>query len=235
MPMFCPRCGAARTGSFRSCRTCRFEFDDVSPAGLTPPSPVQSFSARYAAQPALPSAQPKSAGPPPRRQAATAAGIAWIIAAALIGFVALQQLAAANSLDVLNRVSADAVEGGRLAEAVAALTVYFGARLLGNPPRSFLQTSFFWAVLIVGWAAYQVSAGIRSEIFTAATIVAGVAGMLSLAAWSRLTDERHIDQLDGEHLLALEREGEARRGLDRHTPTFRRDGEQWINAQRGRR
>ena len=236
MPMeFCPRCGTAWTGSFRSCRTCRFDFDDVSPAALAPPSPVQSFSARYAAQPSLASAQPTPAGPPPRGQAATAAGIAWIIAAALIGFVALQQLAAANTVDVLNRVSADAVEGGRLAEAVAALTVYFGARLLRNPPRSFLQTSFFWAVLIVGWAAYQVSAGVRSEIFIAATIVAGVAGTLSLAAWSRLTDEQHIDELGGEHLLALEREGQAPRGLDRHTPTFRRDGEQWINAQRGRR
>src|SRR5947208_16164056 len=104
---FCPRFGTAWTGSFLSCRTCRFDFDDVSPAALAPPSPVQSFSARYAAQPSLASAQPTPAGPPPRGQAATAAGIGCIIAAALIGFVALRPLAAANTVDVLNLASAE--------------------------------------------------------------------------------------------------------------------------------
>ena len=51
------------------------------------------------------------------------------------------------------------------------------------------------------------------------------------AHFGRLVQYGRFDELDAEHLLAAwEREAETR-ALDRHAPTFRREGEAWIKER----
>ncbi len=50
MAEFCPRCGTQRTGAFRYCRSCQFDFDNTAAEGAP-------------AQPTTP-AQPAAPGPP---------------------------------------------------------------------------------------------------------------------------------------------------------------------------
>ena len=54
------------------------------------------------------------------------------------------------------------------------------------------------------------------------------------ARFGRLVSYGRLDELDAEHWLAAwEREAETR-GLDRHAPTFWREGESWIKERNPR-
>ena len=46
MSEFCPQCGSARTGAFRFCRQCRFDFDGVAPSPVPIAQPVAKPSTK---------------------------------------------------------------------------------------------------------------------------------------------------------------------------------------------
>jgi hypothetical protein len=102
---FCPRCGAARIGALRFCRSCGYDFD-AQPT--TQPPDTRSYSERYAGTPysGPPSAAPSS-DKSTDNQAAMFGGIAWIICAALTGYLALVQFRAAGTLSSLGFDSGD--------------------------------------------------------------------------------------------------------------------------------
>src|SRR4051794_33368987 len=44
MSEFCPSCGGERTGAFRFCRHCRFDFDAVAPEPVVAVQPIRRRS-----------------------------------------------------------------------------------------------------------------------------------------------------------------------------------------------
>jgi hypothetical protein len=112
-----------------------------------------------------------------------------------IGYLALEQLGAAGTIDTLNRIS-EAFGGAttsvgdlRLTAGLnglfALLTLYFGIKLLRHPTRGFLQTSMAWAVLNAIWNGYSIANGVTNGAYLGATIAAIAAGAFSFVAWSR--------------------------------------------------
>jgi hypothetical protein len=153
---FCPQCRTPRVGTYRYCASCGFDYGAIGPAG---PQRAERTDAG-AVTPAL------------------LAGIAWILSAVLMGYLALLQLGYANiagtdlrSLALWNGLS-------------AAITLYFGARMLRNPT-GILTASIVWGVLTVAWNGYQIAQGATHEAYLGATVTAGAAAVLSWAARSQ--------------------------------------------------
>ena len=163
---FCPQCGTARTGAFRFCRSCQFDFDGIPPVGSVPVADPVTLSPTPTV--AVPSSNP----------AAMAAGVAWILTAAVTAYLALLQWSYAGTPVDDGSYQLSALWNG----VAAALTAYFGARCLTNPPRGFLGTSTAWGALSVAWGAYQIANGATHELILLGVLGAGVAGILSLAA-----------------------------------------------------
>ncbi len=174
---FCPRCGTARVGQFRYCRACQFDFDALPPSSVAPIA--QSFSERYRSAPVPPQA-PATTQAAGSNTVAQAAGIAWLLTAAATGYLALLQFGVVGTLFDDGTYQAYAFWNG----IAAALTAYFGARCLTNPPRGFLGTSTAWGALSVLSGVYQIANGATNDLFLLATLGAGVAGVLSFAARS---------------------------------------------------
>ncbi|MFZ5855109.1 MAG: hypothetical protein ACOYXS_11570 [Chloroflexota bacterium] len=190
---FCPQCRTSRTGAFRYCRSCGFDYDAgevlTRPAAAsdTAPGRAQSFSERYrrpaGVQPAEPPAQPTLAVPSALGQQAAntpalLAGAAWIASAAFMGYLALLQLGYANVSPELGSL---ALWNG----LTAAITLYFGARLLVRPA-GVLTGSVIWGVLTVAWNGYQIAQGATHEAYLGATVTAGMATVLSFVARSQM-------------------------------------------------
>jgi hypothetical protein len=167
---FCPNCGTARQGAFRFCRSCGLDFDAV------PEAPPKLAWAVAAPTTATPEAQSYD------NPAATFAGIAWIICAALTGYLALLQFGTARNLTSLGLDPGDLQTFALWNGVAAAVTVYFGVRLLQRPRRGFVNTSTAWGVLSVGGGIVQIASGATNDIFLGSIVAAGVAGVLSLAA-----------------------------------------------------
>ena len=87
---FCPRCGAQRTGSYRFCASCAFDFEDPqlaeAPSHAPPAAPVWGQSPPPAGP--VPAAPPPPAvsgwGPPPTTTPARSFATACLVVAALI-------------------------------------------------------------------------------------------------------------------------------------------------------
>jgi hypothetical protein len=166
---FCPQCGTARTGAFRFCRSCQFNFDAVPAIA---PAPFSSAP--------VPAALP-SVIPVPNT-AATLAGVAWLGAAAVTGILAFQQWDAGRLLTSLGDSDQGLVANAIWNAVAALLTAYFGARCLRSPNKGFLTTSTAWGVLNVAWGIYQVANGATYWLFYVVLVVSGLAGVLSFAA-----------------------------------------------------
>lgn len=191
MTSFCPRCGASRLGNFRFCRSCGLDFDSLGAQLSTAGTGLNTTGADTTVQPArVPpwTAAESAAGPLAARShnpIVVGGGIAWIVAAVAIGYLALLQLGYAGTTLDNGSFEALAIWNG----IAAAITVYFGARLLMSPTRSTLHVSVIWAAISVASGAYQIANGATHELFLLSTLAAGVAGVLSLAASSGATQD----------------------------------------------
>jgi len=167
---FCPRCGTPRAGSFRFCRSCGLDFDDVpSSAG-----PTDKGVPPGATTPTVP---PMSDNP-----AARFGGVAWILCAALTGYLALLQLGAAQTLAALGLDQGDLQTYAAWNGIAAVVTVVFGVRLLQRPTRGTLNWSIAWGILSVIGGVTQIGSGASNDVFIGSIVAAGVAGALSYAA-----------------------------------------------------
>jgi len=170
-----------RVGAFRFCRSCQFDFEG-------PPDNQQ----RQPALPSMPVPPAPASQPPPQPPAAGGGindasrtlrligGIAWLACAALIAYLGLVQLGYVGT--IVDNGSLQATGMWNL--VAAAITMFFGARLLTNADRGFLGTSAAWAALTVLWQGYQIANGATNEAYVAATVAALVAGVVSYAARS---------------------------------------------------
>jgi hypothetical protein len=171
---FCSRCGAARPTADRFCSKCGLDFWQAA-AGQVQPAPTDGGIAP-AASPPIASAPSQQANNILR----LIAGLAWLLAAALTGYLAFLQLqfSAATEGRLGNEAMSLAITNG----ISAAITVFFGAKLLMAPSRRFLFNSAAWAALSVTWAVIQIMQGVTADVFIMATVASAVAGILSLVA-----------------------------------------------------
>jgi len=179
---FCPQCGAARTGAFRFCRGCGFDFDTDQPGRPKRPIAMRSSSPTTAAKappPPKDAAEPAAASTAPTGtpMVVTLAGLAWIGAALLTGYLAYLQLSVGSILPGQGYQELALWNG-----VSAAVTLYFGARLLTRPDRDWLKWSIYWAILNVAWGGYQASQGATTDVFMLSLVLSGAAGILSFAA-----------------------------------------------------
>jgi len=154
---FCPQCGNPRVGALRFCRQCQFDFDTVPPAA----GPVRS--------PLVPQPVPAATNVP------MLAGLAWLLGAALTGYLAYQQWSLGSTFG-----SADYQATAAWNAFTALVTLYFGARLIASPSRRLLDWSAAWAILSVASGVVQIAtAGLVGDVFVMSVIAAAVAGVLS--------------------------------------------------------
>jgi hypothetical protein len=159
---YCPSCGTRRPAGARFCGNCGRDLEAASTSGIsTPASPTSSAMSAH-----------------------QLAGLAWIVSAALIGFLGLLQLGYVGSI----------IDNGSLQQSAiwnllaAAITVYFGARLLMGRSGS-LVSSMIWAAINVIWNGYQVAQGATHWAYVGATVGALVAGVLSFVAYQARTQD----------------------------------------------
>jgi hypothetical protein len=171
---FCSRCGAARHGGDRFCSKCGLDFWQAA-AGREQPEAVPQGPPTGTAAAALAHADARSNTTLP-----LIAGLAWLVAAALTGYLAFLQLQFSG--DSNTRLAEEARNLAIGNGVSAAITVFFGAKLLIGADRRFLFNSAAWGALSVAWGAYQISQGVTADVFIAATVAAGVAGIVSLVA-----------------------------------------------------
>lgn len=171
---YCPQCGRERVSTMRFCIGCRLDFESVRvmPSGVVTPlaRPVSSAPVESAAP-----AEPNQTVP-------VMAGIAWLIGAAAIGYLAFLQL------EYSGFGFADADEARGLAlwnGAAAAITAYFGAMSIVAPTRQRMAGGVIWAVINVAWGGYQVSQGLTHEVFILSLVAFSLAGILAFVAWSQ--------------------------------------------------
>jgi hypothetical protein len=159
---FCPRCGTARTVGARFCGSCGQDLE----AATIAPSPTPSRA---------PSTLPGSA---PATNVEPIAGVAWIVSAALIGYLGLLQLGYVGTI-----LDTGGLQGLAIWNLIAAaITLYFGARLLTKATAGNLRSSILWAVINVVWNGFEITQGATHWAFIAATVGALAAGVLSLVA-----------------------------------------------------
>lgn len=159
---FCPRCGTARAIGARFCGSCGQDLDAATLGPATTLSPA-------------PATLPTSA---PTTNVEPIAGVAWIVSAAMIGYLGLLQLGYVGTILDTGDLQANAIWN----LISAAITVYFGARLLTKATRGNLRSSIIWAVINVLWNGFQITQGATHWAFVGATVGALTAGVLSLVA-----------------------------------------------------
>ena len=168
---FCPQCGSSRVGAFRYCQSCRYDFEPQSAAyGSTPSEPTTDRP------------RPAVIVRAEANMTATLAGVAWLVAAGILAYLAYVQWTLGAALTTAG-FSDQGLRGVAAWNGVSALlTAYFGARCLRAPNKGFLTTSVGWAVLNVAWGTYQVVNGVGDSLFILTIVASGLAGVLSFAA-----------------------------------------------------
>jgi hypothetical protein len=164
---FCSQCGKQRMVGARFCPSCGAAYN-----GSAAPTP--------------PVAAPTVA---PTNTVAAIAGVAWLVAAALAGYLAYQQwtyarLVSGTGLDPGGNVASTLSQDAAFNAVSAVVTLYFGAKLIVGPTRKHLGWSMAWAALDVILGVVQIGQGATSDIFAFSMIAAGTAGILSFAAYS---------------------------------------------------
>lgn len=148
--------------------------------GSTGPPPSSATLA-----PQSPTQPPASMRETSTSQSATPAllaGLSWLIAAALSGYLAYQQWSLSQTLAALG-LGDEGLGGYAAWNAIGGLvTLYFAARLLTRPTRRLLDASAAWAVLSVLGGVLQLASGAGNDVFAIATIAAAAAGVLSFVA-----------------------------------------------------
>lgn len=109
-------------------------------------------------------------------------GIAWLIGAAAIAYLAFLQLqyssfGFADSSEALGLALWNGLS--------AAITAYFGAMAMISPSAGRMRGGVIWAVINVAYGAYQVSQGLTHEVFLLALVAFGIAGVLAFVSWSQ--------------------------------------------------
>lgn len=112
-----------------------------------------------------------------------ASGVAWIVTAALTGYLALEQLNAGQTLSRFGLDSGSLNASAAWNGFAAVVTAFFGARMLMRATR-LLSWSMAWALISVASGAYQVANGVSDATFVLSVVAAGTAGVLSFAAWN---------------------------------------------------
>ncbi len=107
------------------------------------------------------------------------AGLAWIGAALCYGYLAFLQLTYAPLLGGQADHLRELAVGNGIG---AAITLFFGARLILGTTRGTLTGSAIWGGLGVAYGVWQISQGVTHEVFLLGTLLAGAAGVLSLVA-----------------------------------------------------
>lgn len=167
---FCPNCGHKRLGNFRYCTACKFDFDTAT--ALEAREPSQSFKSDP--QPPTQTRQDQTL--------ATLAGIAWLIAAALIGYLGLQQLQVASVAGTYGLSANDYRQAAIWNLVSSGITLLFGIRLLRRPTAGLLGWSVFWAIATVLYGIYQINSGFTGDTFLVYVLASGAAGIVSLVA-----------------------------------------------------
>jgi len=176
---YCPSCGAERPSGARFCASCGRSFGPTT-SDVTPPTP------------AVAPAEPET-----DRTALTIAGVSWLIAAALTGYLALEQFQLVNVARLLGYDTSQLTGTAAINAIAAVVTVFFGIRLLLRPSASILGWSIVWSIIDIVGGAYQASQGIGDAAFLGSIIAAGVAGIASFVARQELpTPEASDDELD---------------------------------------
>ncbi|HEX2765653.1 MAG TPA: hypothetical protein VHR55_03320 [Candidatus Limnocylindria bacterium] len=116
----------------------------------------------------------------PNQTVPVLAGIAWLIGAATIGYLAFLQLQY-SGLGFMD--SSDAFGLAIWNGVTALITAYFGAMAIVAPSAGRMAGAVVWAVLNVAWGGYQVSQGLTHEAFILALVAMGLAGVLAFVAW----------------------------------------------------
>lgn len=128
---FCPKCGAQRQSGMSFCGRCGYGF----PAGIQI-EPARGVGGALRASDVRP---PLATHPAPvdrgSNQVAMLAGMAWILSAAVGGYIAFLQWQYAQVAATFGESPGDYQTSALWNAAGAALTTYFGARCLGDPPR----------------------------------------------------------------------------------------------------
>ena len=177
---FCPHCGAPRVEWAKFCGKCGNAYEGP-PRNEAPTTPASRPAMTHIAALAVAPVEPERSNDNP---AASFAGIAWIICAALTGYLALLQYGTAQNLQSIG-LNAGNLQTYAIWNGVSAvLTIYFGVRLLQRPSRGFLDASTVWGVLSVLVGVLQIGSGATNDIFLGSIAAAGVAGVLSYAARS---------------------------------------------------
>ena len=190
---FCPSCGTARTGSFRFCRSCGFDFDTLgaaAPVALPPPVAPSAW-----ASPPAPGAQPgwtaAAAGPGPAALTGDAATyrlltmLAWLGSALCLGWLVLIQLSFVGTI----------VDNGSFAllagwnGLMAALILYGAVKLGRSATRSSFRQSAIWALVIVLIQGLQIAGGATHIAYVLATVAAAGAGILAWLTYGALPPE----------------------------------------------
>lgn len=182
---YCPQCGHQRTSSLRYCTQCRFDFESVR---LLAPGSVTSLTRATTTTSGTPPPTDTSPQPAvvPSQIVPVIAGIAWLIGAAAVGYLAFLQLQY-SSLEL-----ADADEARGLAAwngLTAAVTAYFGAMAIVAPTRGRMGGAVIWAVINVLFGGFQVSQGLTHEAFILALVAFAIAGVLAFVAWRQFAEQ----------------------------------------------
>lgn len=181
---YCPQCGHQRVANLRYCGQCRFDFTSVR---FTAPGTVTSLT-RASNDPGSSPPTPTSALPTApeasRQVVPIIAGVAWLIGAAAIGYLAFLQLQYSG----MGFADSDEARGLALWNGLtAAITAYFGAMAIVAPSRSRMGGAVIWAVINVLWGGYQVAQGLTHEAFILALVAFAIAGVLAFVGWRQLT------------------------------------------------
>lgn len=157
---FCPNCGAPRAPGARFCGSCGQPFEAAAAVSTT----------------GSPQTGPGVSSPP---NTAAMAGLAWLITAALTAYLAYEQWSLSQAVVALG-ISDEGLAGYAGWNAIAAaITLFFGARLLTTPSRKLLDRSAAWAALSVLGGVAQIALSAGSGLFALVTIGSAVAGVLS--------------------------------------------------------
>lgn len=183
---FCPTCGVQRMPSARHCANCGLDYWKLAETGIAPEAPKSAGEGSGVLPPdtVIPLVAPEATQ---SETVGLLAGLSWIGSAVAMGYLAFLQLQY-SSLGLVG--SRDA---GTLAiwnGVAAAITAFFGARLILGATRRFLANSIGWAVLNVAWGVYQISQGVSAGAFLIATLLAGIAGVLSFVAWQQKPEQK---------------------------------------------